>query len=517
MTDSAVPENRRQLQVVKRANGPDPRVHTIPENRLLQLRAGVATLNKRATKLGLQPVKLVVIGEPRSIVYTEVLPAEYQEPYAVIPKTIERHVLVVDVRFDGEAPRVGGFTFVARLDHQEGGNLVLRAPGVETDLDGWRLTGSRCQHCGLDRKRSATFLLQNEQGALIQVGKSCLEDYTGSTNIASAVELFKCWQEILVGMDEGGEYGFGGSWQPDVTPVEYVAAAVSSIRRRGFHKSGTENSTRSECDFLTGPCPQDKGRRGDKEMVEAWKKGQPSDAQREEAAVILAWTVASKDSTDYMHNARIAAAARVLIARTEGLLASLPVAYDKAQGIERERLTRPAAGPHVGAIGERLTTQVTVRLHRGYENDFGRGVMILMFDENNSAIKTFSSGRVLKDQENFDGQWHLRAVVKKHDKDSKNGEPVTLVKRVVLQREAFAPVKPTKVKPASKGAALWGYKTSDAPNSVGAVAVLAHEWLCPRGVEFSWAASLEGTRLHEKSCKEWLSRVKPPVQERITS
>ncbi len=463
-------------------------VHTIPENRLGQLQAGVAKLNKRATKLGLEPVGLVV-SAPRSIVLTELVPDEYQELGAVIPKTTQRHVYVVDVSFTGTAPRVGGFSFLARLDHQEGGNLVLRAPGVETDLDGWRVCSSRCMHCGLDRKRSATFLLQNEQGAIVQVGKSCLEDYTGTTNIASAVELFKCWQEILVGLGEGGEYGFGGSWQPDVTPVEFVAAAVASIRRHGFHKSGEEGSTRSECDFLTGSCPMDKGRRGDKEEVEAWKKGQPTDAQREEAAVILAWVLASKDSTDYMHNARIACAARVMIDRTEGILASLPVSYDKAQGIERERLARPPAGPHVGAIGERITTKVTVKLVRGYESDFGTGVMVLMFDENNSAIKTFSSGRALQDLENFEGEWFLRGTVKKHETDERKGEPVTLLKRCELQREAFPPLKPAKKKPASKGKPFYGYL----PN--GTVGVTAYQWKAPAGVAVACCAPTASPRI----------------------
>ncbi len=474
----------------------DQAVHTIPEERLSQLRAGVANLNKRAAKLGLEPITLVV-SDPRSIVYTQVLPAEYQEPYAAIPKTTERHVWVVDVSFQGTAPRVGGFHFVARLDHQEGGNLVLRAPGVETDLDGWRLTGSRCQHCGLDRRRSATFLLQNEQGAIVQVGKSCLEDYTGTTNIASAVELFKCWQEILVGLGDGGEYGFGGGWHPSSTPVEYVAAAVSSIRRRGFHKSGSEKSTRGECDFLTGPCPLDKGREGDKELVASWKKGQPSDAQREEAAVILAWAIASKDSSDYMHNARIACAARLLISRTEGLLASLPVAYDKAQGIERERLTRPAAGPHVGTIGERITIKITVKLVRGYESDFGTGVMILMFDENNSALKTFSSGR-LQDQEDFDGEWYVRGTVKKHETDNRNQEPVTLLSRCDLQREPFTTKvskRKTKPKSPSKGEAMYSPRTdTEEPKLIG-------HWLkcLPpiSGMPFDWDAMREGIALEE--------------------
>jgi len=65
-----------------------PTSHTVPEDRLGELRGGVAKLNKRAAKLGMEPVVLVA-GEPRLIVYTELLPEEYQESGRV-PRTVER-------------------------------------------------------------------------------------------------------------------------------------------------------------------------------------------------------------------------------------------------------------------------------------------------------------------------------------------------------------------------------------------------------------------------------------------
>jgi hypothetical protein len=457
--------------------------HVIPENRLGLLRAGVDKLNKRAVKLGMTPVGLIV-SEPRILRRG--------------PAWESRDIWVVDVQLTGEAPRIGGFVFAARLEHLEGGNLILRAPGIETDLDGWRTTGSRCQHCGLDRRRSATFLLQNADGALIQVGKSCLEDYTGTTNVESAVDLFKCWAELVAGCGEEGEYGFGGGWVPDTMPVEYLAAAIASIRARGFHKSGCEGvSTKRDCDFITGPCPKDKGARGDREMIEDWKKSQPSEAQRAEAAAILAWALASNDSSDYMHNARLLCGARTVIDRARGILASLPVAYDKALGRERERQERPAPGPHVGAIGERIVSKITVKLVRGYTNDFGEGVMLLMLDEKNSALKTFSSGQ-LSNVEDFDGEWFLIGTVKKHETDQKYGHPVTLLSRVELRKtEPYPLPKPKKAKPATKGLPFYSYL----PN--GTVGIVAYEWKPPTGVSFSWEANREGVALHQAFAKTW--------------
>jgi hypothetical protein len=466
--------------------------HTIPENRLGLLRAGVEKLNKRADKLGMEPVVLVV-GEPRLIVYQELLPAEYQEA-GRIPRTVTRERWVADVSFRGTAPVIAGFAFVAKLDHQEGGNLVLRAPGIETDLSGWRQCGSRCQHCGLERRRAETFLLQHESGALLQVGRQCLKSYTGSDDVARAVKLFKLWAEFMGSMDEGGEYGCGGGWGSGAsTPAEYVAAAVASIRKRGFHKSDSDRSTRNDCDFITGPCPKP-DRDGGRDRIEEWHKAQPTDAQREEAAAIIAWALASKDSSDYAHNARVACAAHAMPKRTEGLLASLPVSYDKAMGREQERRERPPAGPHVGAVGDRITCKITVKLVRGYESDFGTGVMLLMADEQNSTLKTFSSG-ALQDQEDLsEGEWYLRGTVKKHETDQKYGHPVTLLTRCALQREPFVKAaSKRKPKRASKGAPMYHY------GPTGTVTEVAYGWKCPKGVPYSWDAHYEGIDIEKRT------------------
>jgi len=480
---------------------------TIPENRLGLLRAGVDKLNKRAAKLGFAPVVLVT-SAAREDHYIELVPSPYglHLPSSEIPRTR----WVVDARLEGTAPRIGGFVFLARLDHQEGGNLVLRAPGVEVDLDGWRETGSRCQHCGLDRRRAATFLLQNEQGAIIQVGKQCLVDYTGTTDVEAAVGLFKCWRELVAGCeDEDGEYGFGGGWVNPTTPVEFLAATVSSIRHRGFHKSQNDYNalpTKSHADMILGPCPK-RDKDGDTSRIDEWKACQPTAAQREEATAILAWVLASNDSSDFMHNARIACGAHTVVSRTEGILAALPVSYDKHLGRERERKERPVAGPHVGTVGERVTLKVRVVYVTGFEGKFASGVFMILVDENNSAIKVKATGHLdtLSDAYDFkDGEWFIRGTVKRHDVNPKrNNDPITQLTRCEMQREAFPPLKVAKKKPASKGKPMYGYKTTEQDGVAGVVATVAHGWVCPAGVAFNWSAFRDGTKLEEDFNEHW--------------
>lgn len=429
--------------------------YTIPAARVSVLRAGVEKLNRRARKLGMPEVTLTV-GEERRVFVTET--------DAHLAPEVRKVRYVVDVALGGAVPRVNGFAFCAKLDHLEGGNLVLRAPGYEGDLDGWRVASSRCQHCGLDRHRAQTFLVADPNGNLIQVGRQCLADYIRGGDVEAAVGLFKCWQELLDGCgDEEGGWGWGGYYDP-TTPLDYVAAAVSSIRIRGFHKSGGferdegegKMSTRTHCDFILGPRPKPSERTGD-ELGREWGAAQPTELQRVEAAAIVAWVLASNDSSDYMHNARLACAERTLRARTEGLLASLPHSYARHLGKEAEQRERPAAGPHVGAVGEKIACKVRVVYSTGYESEVrgGRiltsGTVVIMTDEHNSTIKAFTSSSEIARCEDFSGEWYLYATVKKHLTDAKRGHAVTLVKRIVLRRDP-APEKPAARKRAPRKA-----------------------------------------------------------------
>ncbi len=179
---------------------------TVPAGKVDALRSRVAELNKRAERLGLPPVTYT-IGEVR---YVEL---EEWCPYTNRTRSTLR--ALVDVAFQGEAPRVDGWAFVARLEHTAAGNPMARAPMFESDesvdLSGWATAGADCSHCRLDRKRKDTFLLQNEAGELRQVGSTCLEDFTRSTDAVAAAGLWLLWAELTRDLeDEDSEdFGFG--------------------------------------------------------------------------------------------------------------------------------------------------------------------------------------------------------------------------------------------------------------------------------------------------------------------
>lgn len=488
-----------------------PETYKIPAERIEILANGVEKLNRRATKLGFAPVVLIA-SAPRPESYKSSEPGFIGQL---------RTRWVIDVRFEGEAPRIQGYGFQAALTHTPQGNLVSRAPGVETDLSGWRETGARCQHCGLDRRRAETFLLQSPEGGIVQIGRQCLVDYIGTTDVTRAVQLWRVWRELVSGItDEDGEYGFGGGWMCPTTPVEFLAAAVSSVKRRGFVKSqcaDQQTSTRAHAEWILGPEPKLDDRHYAASLAEReeWRVCQPTEAHTQEAQAIIDWVLASNDSSDYMHNARVGCGARTMMPRTAGLLASLPSAYDKHLGKVYEKKQRPAAGPHVGTVGERIDATITVRFEMMIAGDPDRRfsvskALLIMVDEHNSAFKTFASGELKRVEKLKEGTWHMRGTVKSHEADKKTGEPVTVLKRVELQREPFPqlkPAKPRKVHP-SKGKPIRMY---DLPwcserATLDGVATFGHLWKCPEHVAFDRIAALEGDQLNIQSCRQRLQR-----------
>jgi len=488
-----------------------PEIYKIPAERLGILQDGVEKLNRRAKKLGFAPVVLVA-SAPRA------------ESYKSMKRGLANQLLtrwVIDVRFEGEAPRIQGYGFQAALTHTPQGNLVSRAPGVETDLSGWRETGARCQHCGLDRRRAETFLLQSPEGGIVQIGRQCLVDYIGTTDVTRAVQLWRVWAELVSGItDEDGEYGFGGGWVCPTTPVEFLAAAVSSVKRRGFVKTqcaDQQTSTRAHAEWILGPEPKIDSDDYARSLAlrEEWRLCQPTEAHAQEAQAILDWVLTSNDSSDYMHNARVGCGARTMMPRSAGLLASLPSAHDKHLGKIYERKQRPAAGPHVGVVGERIDATITVKFEMMIAEDPERRfsvskALIIMVDENNSAFKTFASGELKRVENLKEGTWFMRGTVKSHEADKKTGEPVTVLKRVELQREPFPqlkPQKPRKVHP-SKGKPI---RLHDLPwcnerAKLQGVATFGHLWKCPDHVVFNIGAAHVGEALNFESCRQRLQR-----------
>jgi hypothetical protein len=106
---------------------------------------------------------------------------------------LERREGKVLVKLSGEPPRPERWEVVGRLDHRDGGPGRIGFATRDLDRAAWSGAGPWCEHCGLLRRRTVTFLVRRGDGEIRQIGSSCLRDYTGHDlpRVARQAELMR--------------------------------------------------------------------------------------------------------------------------------------------------------------------------------------------------------------------------------------------------------------------------------------------------------------------------------------
>jgi hypothetical protein len=200
------------------------------------------------------------------------------------------------------------------------------------------------------------------------VGRNCLADFL-KTSPASMIAISAFQDELLSitdgdSEDEGGVWGGGAGWGPSVW--WYLCCAFASTRMNGFVKSGdwqdgpsTKVPTRTTAMFLANPCPKDDNQLG-VSLKKEWKEGQPTDVDVTDAVGALIWLEQNTDTGQYIHNLTVACSIPGLQRETQGLIASLPAAYNRAMGKIALAKAVPAVSKHYGTVKERITVEVTV-------------------------------------------------------------------------------------------------------------------------------------------------------------
>lgn len=112
---------------------------------------------------------------------------------------------VVKFIITGTAPKVDGWEFLAKIEHQKVDssymNIITKSPyAKEVATTEYRTCKPDCDHCHKNRARKITYIVHNEEkNETLQVGKSCLRDFTGidkPENILSCFEYDKLVREL---------------------------------------------------------------------------------------------------------------------------------------------------------------------------------------------------------------------------------------------------------------------------------------------------------------------------------
>ena len=428
-------------------------VFRVVDAKLDDLTDRIAKLNKKAVKLGTEPISLIVSDEHAQEVIKEARPAmdAVEASLEAIEGTRNYVERVVDYTFvivNGETPMIAGWVFVATLDHEadEGADQgvgIRRAPvgvflrsriGEEAaaavegaDLTAYRHAGNDCEHCGFNRRRKQTYVLYEiETGELRQIGSTCLTDYTGAGNNPERIARWAEWLEGLYrdlrggGEDDDG-YGSGGG-RIAVRTVDYLANVAAMIRERGWRSRWSRNAygdSERNYDATADVAMGNINERVAKNRVPV------TDEDYSEAQAALDWVrddLGDQDELDeFQHNLVTYCTSDYVPQRGDGFVAYAVMARRRAveKVLETERQAKAAVESEwIGEIKERLRgLRFHVTFTREFPGDFGTRLLTKGHDDDGNLLVWWSSSVFLKQGHTYE----LDATVKRHDIDDYNG------------------------------------------------------------------------------------------------
>lgn len=368
---------------------------------LAETTAKIEKINARAAKKGL--------AGSLTMTADEVIEVEVDEVTKIRTERV-----MYDVKIQGNAPAFNGWEFVAKLDWDANAGLIVRSIPGAVAVDRENLRQGWCDHCRTTRQRLVTYVVrETETGRQIQVGSSCLKDFTGQyTTIA--------FPELKGDDDEEGGF-FGGRGEREYSPLTVLAVAWACVKLEGFKPAGSYGST-TKGDVMTALSPSKS--KHDREW--AAKIAPLADEAAEKAAKLLAWILSDDFSgtTDYVLNLKAVAAGKMVSARNVGILASAPQTWAKSleRSLIREReasvyanseYVGTAPDKEKGIKGSRETLTVTIKAIRYLDNDWnGSTTLYTMITDEGNVVKWFASNDTLGEE--IGARFVIKGTVKAH-------------------------------------------------------------------------------------------------------
>jgi hypothetical protein len=365
-------------------------ITTVLVERLPEARKELNKLVKKADRYGCTAVAYTV-GQP----YTQ--KRRHQDWDG-----IEREVTVdvVDLVITGEAPRVGNYEFLARIEHTEGGVLLSTKPGVEGLDERFRQASHACEHCRVARDRKELYVCRElGTGKQVQVGRTCLRDFLGMDNPASVAGRFNWFQELR-SLGGYGEYSDG--YQQSL--VGLLSLASVAVRLFGWCSKGQaqmdEQLTATVEYVQVGLAAPGKLGQSDRALRLKLVEALTADDEALAARVIEWVRNAMPAKSDYEHNLKVIFAGDYVTDRRRlGLAVSAVAAHGRAVEAELRR-TKEREGAKesafVGTVGERFRgVLVTLQSSRTIQtNGYGDLVLNKFLDAQGNVLTWFTSGGV---------------------------------------------------------------------------------------------------------------------------
>lgn len=388
-------------------------MNDIPACNLPGLTEQIDRLNKRAAKLGCQPLELRILRE-----YV----AEQTHTITGLKSQQKR----VEIELIGETPKFDGWSLLAAVEQQPSGeNLVRTVPG-RTVPESYRHTDAHCDHCNTDRRRKEVFILGHEDGRFVQVGRSCIADFLGHVS-AETLAARAEWEFSAIDAAREAESDCFGSEHFEGID-SFLGTVAICIRRLGWKSRKmveAANSPEMTTAAIAWMICCDYRNKLVQEMV---REHRLYAEERDEtlAKEALEWARTLVGGNDYEHNLGVACRLDYVKLSTTGIVASAISAYLRHKERQEELHRKRAVRTHVGEIGKRQSfANCEIKAVKYFESAYGVRTLVRFECDNNVLIWWASRELDWEVGDKLD----IKGTVTKHS--DYNGCPQTELKRVV--------------------------------------------------------------------------------------
>lgn len=387
----------------------------IPEANYTKLQSKIEKLNVKASKLGTEAIVFETLGS-RFEDWTN-------------PDGEKVPVKVYEVEISGEAPKLAGWAFVAKLEHEAAGNIIYQIGKVEAPK--WaRDCAPDCEHCNTKRNRVKTYIFVNEAGdEFKQVGSTCLKDFSGHAN----PERLAQWAEYLTALyDEAGAV----EWDPEgysggskyFNGASFLVTVAASIRSFGWTSRSAVYEGREN-----GPATVDVALSA---FFAKYNRLEILEADSTLAKAAVKWVreeLANKEELNgYEHNLVVCLTDDYITDRQAGIVASVIVAYKREQTRKAE-LELASKSEYVGTIKKRQVFEnLTLVFSTSFPSNYGYNAVVYLykFADESGNILVWKTGKFF---DWSDGQTVVSGKATPKEHSEYQGTKQTVVTRAAFE------------------------------------------------------------------------------------
>lgn len=408
------------------------KVFLIPEYNVSILAEKLDKLNKRAAKLGVEPVGFT--------------------PHETVEKNLgtknkPEWVVFQHVAVRGTSPKLAGWQFAATLEHDENGVIVRRLPALaeSVNLHAFRTADpTNCDQCHQRRRRTDTYVVYHvTSGALKQVGSSCLKDFLGGQSPERIASWLTFVADLLDDLEDSESEFYGGSAPARESTLFYMTHVACMIRTNGWTSRGQAYDFGG---YATADAAADnifnQAKQTTYKGVRQWVDPTEADARTASDAIEFVRALDESElESDYVYNLFTSLKGESVAKRQYGIAASAIKFHGKA--IETKiKSEKRAESNYIGTVGQKkfsvdVTITKIVSIEDRYSYNGGTKPLYCMIDANGNVVQWFASSWI--DGMDVGVEGTIVGTIKAHDDGTGKYNDKNYGKSTQLTRCKFTP------------------------------------------------------------------------------